>query len=106
MRILIDECLDWRLCRSLGDHHCASVQQMGWSGLANGALMREAAQEFDVFITGDRNLSFQQVSAAFKIAIIVLHAESIQLHHTQPLMPRVLGMLPSLQPGQIVEIYP
>ena len=66
MRILIDECLDWRLCRSLGDHRCASVPQMGWSGLANGALMRKAEQEFDVFITGDRNLSFQQVSATFK----------------------------------------
>jgi len=79
---------------------------MGWSGLANGTLMRKAEQEFDVFITGDRNLSFQQVSATFKIAIIVLHAESIQLHHTQPLMARVLGVLPSLQPGQIVDIHP
>ena len=68
--------------------------------------MRKAEQEFDVFITGDRNLSFQQVSATFKIAIIVLHAESIQLHHTRPLMPRVLGMLLSLKPGQIVNVHP
>jgi hypothetical protein len=78
----------------------------GMERVSNGALMRKAEQEFDVFITGDRNLSFQQVSATFKIAIIVLHAESIQLHHTQPLMPRVLGMLSSLQPGQIVDIHP
>lgn len=106
MRILIDECLDWRLCRSLGGHHCASVQKMGWGGLANGALMRKAEQEFDVFITGDRNLSFQQTSTNFKIAVIVLHAESIQLHHTQPLMPGVLGMLPTLQPGQVVGVHP
>jgi hypothetical protein len=106
MRILIDECLDWRLCRSLGDHYCVSVPKMGWSGLANGALMREAEQEFDVFITGDRNLSFQQTGANFKIAVIVLHAESIQLHHTRPLMPQVLGILPALKPGQVVDVHP
>ncbi len=105
MRILIDECLDWRLCHSLADHACTSVQRMGWGGLANGELLRKAEQEFDVFITGDRNLTFQQAPENFDIAVIVLHAESIQLKHTHPLMQQVSELLPTLRPGEIVDVH-
>src|SRR5260370_41360036 len=106
MRILIDECLDWRLCGSLTKHQCDSVQRMGWGGLKNGALLRNAEKTFDVFITGDRNLIFQQKPASFDIAIVVLHAESIQLPYTQPLMVKVLEILPTIRPGQIVQVHP
>ena len=78
---------------------------MGWSGLANGVLLRKAEEEFDVFITGDRNLSLQQPLANFKIAVIVLHAESIQLSHTRPLMLRVSEVLPTARPGQVIDVY-
>jgi hypothetical protein len=57
-----------------------------------------------IFLTGDRNLSFQQNMTQYAIAVVVLAAEGIQLHHTLPLMPKVLALLPSLQPGQVVEI--
>jgi len=60
VRILVDECLDWRLGRSLVGHECLSVTKMGWSGIKNGRLLALAEKEFDVFTTGDRNLSFQQ----------------------------------------------
>jgi hypothetical protein len=60
MRVLIDECLDWRLARGLPGHTVTSVQRMGWSGVKNGRLLALAEQQFDVFITGDRNVSFQQ----------------------------------------------
>ena len=105
MRILIDECLDWRLCQSLTDHACTSVQRMGWGGVENGELLRKAEQEFDVFITGDRNLAFQQVPENFDIAVIVLHAKSTQLKHTHPLMQRVTQVLPTLRPGEIVDVH-
>jgi hypothetical protein len=62
--------------------------------------------QFDVFLTGDRNLSFQQNTTQFRIAVIVLEAPGIQLHHTLPLMPKVLTLLPSLRPGQIVRVGP
>ena len=104
MRILIDECLDWRLCRSLTGHDCSSVQKMGWSGLMNGALLEKAEQEFDVFLTGARNLTFQQTLSRFDLAVVILHAESIQLRHTVPLMPKVLTLLPTIQPGQVVDV--
>jgi predicted nuclease of predicted toxin-antitoxin system len=104
MRILIDECLDWRLCRSLIGHDCASVQKMGWGGLTNGALLEKAEQEFDVFLTGDRNLTFQQQTSRFEPGVVVLHAESIQLRHTLPLMPKVLAVLLTLKFGQVVDV--
>lgn len=77
---------------------------MGWSGLTNGALLVKAETEFEVFLTGDRNLTFQQKTSRFDIAIVVLHAKSIQLRHTLPLMPKVLALLPTLRSGQVVNV--
>lgn len=106
MRILIDECLNWRLARALTGHYAVSAQKMGWGGIKNGALLEKAAKEFDVFITGDRNLSFQQDVTQFKVAVVVLHAGSTQLHQTLPLMVKVLALLPTLKPGQVTDVYP
>lgn len=106
MRILIDECLHWRLSRALEGHECVSVQAAGWGGLSNGVLLKLAAQQFEVFLTGDRNLSFQQNLSTFDIAVVVLHAENTQLHHTIPLMPKVMALLPQLGPGKVFDVYP
>ena len=105
MRILIDECLNWRLGRALTGHYAVSVQRMGWSGVKNGELLALAEKnQFDVFLTGDRNLTFQQKTAQLRIAVVVLETPGIQLHHTLPLMPKVLALLPSLQPAQVVRV--
>lgn len=80
---------------------------MGWSGVKNGKLLALAVENgFDVFLTGDRSLAFQQNVTEFSIAIAVLEAESIQLLHTLPLMPKVLALLPTLKPGQVVRVKP
>ena len=105
MRILIDECLNWRLSRALTGHYAVSAQKMGWSGIKNGKLLALAVENgFGVFLTGDRNLSFQQNLTESSIAIVVLEAEGIQLHHTLPLMPKVLAILPELKPGTVVRV--
>jgi predicted nuclease of predicted toxin-antitoxin system len=107
MRILIDECLNWRLSRALTGHFCVSVQKMGWSGMHNGQLLALAVQnQFQVFLTGDRNLAFQQNLVELPIAVITLATHSTQLHQTLPLMPKVLAILTSIQPGQIITIEP
>lgn len=104
MRILIDECLDWRLSRALTGHDCVSVQKMGWSGIKNGKLLALAQEEFDVFLTADRNLSFQQNTTKLDIVVVVLAAGSTQLNKTLPLMPKVLALLPILTPGQVSTV--
>ena len=60
MRLLLDECIDRRLVNDLAGHEVRTAAQMGWAGFKNGALLTLAEKEFDVFITVDRNLSFQQ----------------------------------------------
>jgi predicted nuclease of predicted toxin-antitoxin system len=104
MRILIDECLNWRLGRALTGHYCTSVQRMGWSGVSNGRLLTLAQDAFDVFLTGDRNLSIEQNVTAFDIAVVVLRAQGTQLHQTLSLMPKVLAVLPTLTAGSVVYV--
>lgn len=104
--MLLDECLDWRLARELPGHEVKTVQEMGWGGIKNGRLLTLAQADFQVFITGDRNLSFQQNMPRFAIAVVVLHAASIRLIHTRLLMPQVLALMPSLQAGQVVTVAP
>jgi hypothetical protein len=97
--------LDWRLGRALTGHETTSVQKMGWSGIKNGKLLILAAEnKFDVFITGDRNLSFQQNPLELRVALIVLEARSVRLAETLPLMSKVLAALPGIKSGQILKI--
>jgi predicted nuclease of predicted toxin-antitoxin system len=60
IRILLDECLPKKLKRELRDYTVATVQEMGWSSEKNGELMRLARDRFDVFLTADQNLQYQQ----------------------------------------------
>jgi predicted nuclease of predicted toxin-antitoxin system len=106
MRILIDECLDWRLAKALPGHTVSSVQRMGWTGVKNGRLLALAEQQFDVFVTGDRNLSFQQNTPQLQVAVVVLAARSTRLTDTLPLMPNLLMTLAQLQPGTVTQINP
>jgi hypothetical protein len=77
---------------------------MGWNGLKNGELLGRAQIDFDVFVTGDRNLTFQQDLTRFDIAIVVLQAENIQLRYLLPLIPEVLNALTTLASGKVVYI--
>ena len=105
MRVLIGECLNWRLGRALTGHDAISVQKMGWSGIKNGELLRLAVeQKFDVFLTGDQNLSFQQNVGQLGIAVIVLESKGVQLHETLPLVPKILESLATIRRGQIVRV--
>jgi hypothetical protein len=93
VRLLLDECIDRRLARELVGYEVKTVPQMGWAGIKNGQLLTLAEAEFDVFITVDRNLSFQQNLPQFEIAVIVLHAVSNRLADLKPLAPRILEVL-------------
>lgn len=75
MRVLLDENLDHALRRLLGRHEVVTVTYMGWAGLLNGALLQAAEKEgFDVFLTGDQTLSYEQNLAARRVAVVALSA--------------------------------
>jgi predicted nuclease of predicted toxin-antitoxin system len=104
MRILLDECVDRRLARELADHQVQTAPQMGWAGVKDGQLLVLAAAEFDIFITVDRNLSFQQNLPQFDIAVIVLQAPSNRLTDLKPLAPKVLAIISTAPKGQVTIV--
>jgi hypothetical protein len=79
VRVLLDECVDWRLARALAGHEIRTVRQMGWTGLSNGELMALASRRFDAFVTVDRNLAFQQETTSLGLATVVLQARTNRL---------------------------
>jgi predicted nuclease of predicted toxin-antitoxin system len=99
VRVLLDECVDWRLSRDVIGHDVKTARQMGWATIKNGELLALAAQQFDVLVTVDRNLSFQQNLVVFPIAVIVLRARTNRLAHLRPLVPALLAALRSPTPG-------
>ncbi|HEX8734549.1 MAG TPA: DUF5615 family PIN-like protein [Pyrinomonadaceae bacterium] len=100
MKILLDECIDRRFARELIDYEVKTVPQMSWAAKKNGELMLLAEAEFDVFITVDRNLSFQQNLPKYDIAVVVLRAKSNRLIDLQPFAAKIIEALPDLQKGK------
>ena len=104
MRILLDESLPRKLGQALAGHEVRTVQQTGWSGLKNGELLRRAKGSFDVFVTGDQNLEFQQGAASLTIPVVVLVAVNNRIETMRPLVPELLLVLSRIEPGQIVRV--
>jgi len=104
VRILLDECLPKRLKRDLVGHEARTVPEMGWAGKQNGDLLSLAESKFDVFLTVDRNLSYQQVVAKLTIAVVVLVAKGNKRSDLIPLIPDLLAKLGDVRPGQGVKI--
>ena len=77
MRILLDECVPWPMHKLLSGHSCATVQGMGWGGIKNGDLLQRAKGEFDLFITSDQNICYQQNLVGRGIAILELSTNDV-----------------------------
>ncbi len=101
MRILLDESLPRKLASELPGHEVHTVQKRGWSGLKNGELLRKASQEFQVLLTGDQNLEFQQNPATLPIAVVVIVAVNNRIETLRPLIPRALDVLEHIRPGSL-----
>ena len=99
MRVLLDECIDWRLSRDLMGHDVKTTRQMGWATIKNGDLLALASEHFDVFVTVDRNLAFQQHLVSFSVAVIVLRAHTNRLAALRSLLPELLAAIPAAVPG-------
>jgi hypothetical protein len=74
MRVLLDECVPRALRNDLPGHEVKTVAELGWAGVKNGELLRRAAAAFDLLITVDRNLEYQQSFEGLSLAVIVVHA--------------------------------
>jgi hypothetical protein len=104
VRIFLDECVDRRLARHIPGHEVKTARDMGWRTLKNGELLALASEQFDVFVTVDRNLSFQQDIGRYPIALIVLRAKSNRLADLAPLMPKLRSQLDAVSRGEVTTI--
>lgn len=105
MRVLLDESLPRQLERELVGHGTSTVVREGWSGLKNGALLGVAKTAgFEVLLTADQNLEYQQNVGESGLAVIVLQALKNRMQELVPLMPATLEALESIRPGEVVRI--
>jgi hypothetical protein len=105
MRILLDECIPRKLKNSLATHECRGVPDEGWAGKKNGELLTLAERSgFQVFITIDRGIEYQQNLKPRSIAALLIRTKSNRLVDLLPHVPEILKVLGSLQPGQLAKI--
>ncbi len=93
MRILLDESVPRDLGKELVGHHVRTVQQVGWAGLQNGELLKNAREQFDVMITGDQNMEYQQNPAGLQLPVVILVAANNRIESLRPLVPKLLDAI-------------
>ena len=105
MRILIDECVDQRLRFLFSGHDCETAAYAKLSGLKKGALLAAAeAAGFEVIITTDQEIPYQQNLTVRKISIIVLCAPTNRLADLRPLIPAAIEAIDSIKPCEVIRI--
>jgi predicted nuclease of predicted toxin-antitoxin system len=104
MRLLLDECIPKRLRRELQGHDTKTVQDMGWAGIKNGALLKLADAQFDAFLTVDQGIEYQQNLTGLRISVLVMMASSNDLDDLRPLLPDVEKALERARPGELARV--
>jgi predicted nuclease of predicted toxin-antitoxin system len=106
MRLLIDECLPRKMkfLFAEGGHQCETVRDAGFGGKENGELLALADKSFDVLITIDKNIRYQQNMTGLNISILIIRSASNDLDDIRPHVPHALVALQSIKPAEIVEV--
>lgn len=104
MRILLDESLPRGLKGLLQGLDVMTVPERGWQGVRNGELLTLASQEFNVFLTADQSLEYQQNLASVPIAIVVLVAASNRLEAYAPMASKLREAIEGARPGAITKV--
>jgi predicted nuclease of predicted toxin-antitoxin system len=104
MRILLDESLPRDLKGLLANHEAETVALAGWAGVKNGKLLALAATAYDVFLTADQNIEFQQNLAKLPVSILVMVLVNNRIETIAQLLPQVLVALDQLQPKKFIKV--
>jgi|SRR5271154_1239094 len=104
MRILVDECVDPRVKLLFGDHTVATVREQGCDALEDGLLLTLAQKEFDVLLTIDGNLEFQQNLPKFRICLIVAHVPKNQIAHYRAMQSELLAAMEKARAGEVIHV--
>ena len=103
--VLCDESVPFDISGAIAGHEVGRVQTLGWAGTKNGALLRRAKDAgFEVLVTVDRNLEYQQNIGASGLALVVLRARSTRVTDLLPTVAPLLRLLPSVEAGTTTHI--
>ena len=102
MKILLDECVPLPLRKLLVGHECYSAQQMGWKSIKNSQLLALAEAQFDLFITSDQGLAYQQNLRGRRIAILQLSTN--KLRPIQAAAAQVRSAIETISPAEFRRI--
>jgi hypothetical protein len=104
MKVFIDECVTYLLMPHFTRHDFTHIVDTPWRGMKNGALLRLVESEYDVFLTTDQNLPYQQNLKKFNLAFVILQASSNKIDELLPLVPKTLDALDHISKGDLVII--
>ena len=108
IKILLDECLPKKLKYRIEEldreFFAKTTPEMGWASLSNGDLLSVAEKEFDVFVTSDKNLSFQQSIPSSSIQVLLLNAKTNTYEDLLPLVEKLQSVINAHEPGKFKEI--
>ena len=104
MRVLLDEHLPVDLAPELHGHDVDTVVAREWAGIKNGDLLHRMSGHYDVLITMDRGIEFQQPISVFPFGIVIVRAVSNRMQHLRPLVPAILTAIAATTPGQVQRV--
>ena len=104
MRILIDECVDPRVAKLFAGHDVKTVHDMGWARLLDGPLLKLAEGAFDVLITIDRSLEYQQNLRKLSLGVVVVDVPKNQMPYYVAVGIELLSAVNRLRPGQVIHV--
>ncbi len=105
MKLLLDECLPRRFRNYFPGHDCRTVPEEGLAGKKNGELLALAEEAgFQVFLTLDRGIEYQQNLHPRTIAVVIIRSKSNRVAELLPQIPDILKLLESIEPGQLAKV--
>jgi hypothetical protein len=104
MKLLLDECVTRRLKREFTGHETTTVDEAGLKGVKNGRLLFAAAGHYDVLVTVDQSMPYQQNLTNMNIAILILAAKRNDYLSLRPLVSQALDALKQIRPGEVLVI--
>jgi predicted nuclease of predicted toxin-antitoxin system len=104
MRVLLDECVNPRVRAAFKGHHVKTVVEMGWRGITNGMLLALAESDFDVFVTLDQNLEYQQNVPKIKLGFLVIKVPDNKIRFYEPIFAAMCAAAEGIEAGRVIHI--
>ena len=103
-RVLLDENLPRKLRRELPEFAVRTVREEGWTSFANGELLERAQHRFDVLLTADRRLPFQQNLSRYQIGVVVIQTRSLRFRSIHTAIELIRSALETVKPGEVIQV--